>query len=72
MLYEVITGEKPLALYLFERDRAVIERVRQSVTAGGIGVNMTLAHFLHLNLPFGGIGHSGLGAAHGEWGFRVV
>jgi len=71
VLAEIEAGEKPLALYLFACDRALIERVSRATTSGALGVNVTLAHFLHLNLPFGGIGNSGLGAAHGEWGFRA-
>ncbi|MBZ4023797.1 aldehyde dehydrogenase [Rhodobacter sp. TJ_12] len=71
VLAEIAAGEKPLALYLFARDRAVIERVSAATTSGGVGVNVTLAHFLHLNLPFGGVGNSGLGAAHGRWGFAA-
>ena len=69
VLAEIEAGEKPLALYVFARDRAVIDRVRRATTSGAVGVNLTMAHFLHLNLPFGGVGTSGLGAAHGHWGF---
>lgn len=71
VLATIEAGEKPLALYLFARDRALIERVSGATTAGAVGVNVTLAHFLHLNLPFGGVGNSGLGAAHGRWGFEA-
>lgn len=71
VLGQIEAGEKPLALYLFERDRAVIEQISAATTSGALGVNITLAHYLHLNLPFGGIGNSGLGAAHGIWGFRA-
>jgi len=71
VLAQIEAGEKPLALYLFERDRAVIRRISAATTSGALGVNITLAHYLHLNLPFGGIGNSGLGAAHGIWGFRA-
>lgn len=71
VLEEISAGEKPLALYVFERNREVIARVQAATTSGAVGVNITLAHYLHLNLPFGGIGNSGLGAAHGEWGFRA-
>jgi len=71
VLGQIEAGEKPLALYLFERERAVIEHISAATTSGALGVNITLAHYLHLNLPFGGIGNSGLGAAHGIWGFRA-
>ncbi|SOB98989.1 aldehyde dehydrogenase (NAD+) [Rhodobacter sp. JA431] len=71
VLAEIEAGEKPLALYLFTKDRTLINRISAATTSGGVGVNVTLAHFLHLNLPFGGVGNSGLGAAHGRWGFAA-
>ncbi|MBD3786958.1 MAG: aldehyde dehydrogenase family protein [Sphingomonadales bacterium] len=71
VLDQIAAGETPLALYVFERDRAVIERVIGAVSSGTVGINVTLVQYLHLNLPFGGIGNSGLGAAHGLWGFRA-
>ncbi len=60
----------PLALSLFARDRDVERQVLERTTAGGMCVNEVLVHFSHGNLPFGGVNHSGLGKAHGEWGFR--
>ncbi len=62
---------KPLALYVFDRDRAVADRVIAGTSSGGVGVNLTLMHYTHHGLPFGGVNHSGHGAAHGEWGFRA-
>jgi aldehyde dehydrogenase (NAD+) len=64
-------GPKPLALYVFGKDKGFIDRVSTATSSGAVGVNVTLAHYMHLNLPFGGIGNSGIGAAHGEWGFRA-
>ena len=61
---------KPLALYIFEKDRSSIDRVIANTSTGGIGINVTVAQFLHPNLPFGGVNNSGIGAAHGEYGFR--
>jgi len=71
VIARVNAGPKPLALYVFETDRDLIETVTRDTSSGAVGVNVTLAHYLHLNLPFGGIGNSGLGAAHGIWGFRA-
>lgn len=71
VIARIAGGEKPLALYVFERDRSLIDRVIAGTQSGAVGINVTLAHYLHLNLPFGGIGMSGLGAAHGLWGFRA-
>ena len=68
----IVNGlEKPLVLYLFSRDRRVIERVLQQTRAGGTVVNDTLIHFYQVNLPFGGVGESGFGKAHGRFGFEA-
>jgi aldehyde dehydrogenase (NAD+) len=64
-------GDKPLALYIFDRDADRIDRVTRATTSGGVGVNLTLVQFSHPNLPFGGVNTSGIGAAHGETGFRA-
>ncbi|RME15670.1 MAG: aldehyde dehydrogenase family protein, partial [Alphaproteobacteria bacterium] len=64
-------GPKPLALYIFERDRALIDRVRRATSSGGVGVNITLQQAAHPHLPFGGVGMSGFGASRGEAGFRA-
>jgi coniferyl-aldehyde dehydrogenase len=45
--------------------------VLRETLAGGVTVNDTLWHFAHEGLPFGGVGASGIGAYHGEWGFRT-
>lgn len=71
VLAQIEAGPKPLALYVFEKDRATIDRITAATSSGAVGVNVTLAHFMHTGLPFGGIGTSGIGAAHGEWGFRA-
>lgn len=63
-------GDRPLALYVFGR-RDVTRRVTAETSSGSVGINLTVAPFVHPNLPFGGIGNSGLGAAHGEAGFRA-
>jgi aldehyde dehydrogenase (NAD+) len=63
--------EKPLVLYLFSRNRDVINRVMRETRAGGSVINDTLVHFYQLNLPFGGVGQSGIGKAHGRWGFEA-
>ncbi len=61
----------PLALYLFERDTAGIEKVLAQTRAGGVTVNDTLYHITQHKLPFGGVGPSGMGGYHGEAGFRT-
>ncbi|MEA2338781.1 MAG: aldehyde dehydrogenase [Thermoanaerobaculia bacterium] len=63
--------EKPLVLYLFSRSRKVINDVLRRTTAGGTAINDTLVQFYQLNLPFGGVGESGVGKAHGQFGFEA-
>ena len=65
----VNAGAPPLALYAFSRDRATVERILEQTTSGGVTVNDTLLHFGVHELPFGGIGPSGMGALHGKAGF---
>jgi len=61
----------PLALYLFETDKATIDRVLAHTHAGGVSVNDTLYHIAQHHLPFGGVGASGMGGYHGKAGFRT-
>ena len=60
---------RPLALYHFDNDRARTERVLERTTAGGVTVNDTVLHFVQNDLPFGGVGPSGMGHYHGHEGF---
>jgi coniferyl-aldehyde dehydrogenase len=62
--------ERPLALYWFGTDRTNRERVLRETIAGGVSINDTLIHVAQNCLPFGGIGASGHGQYHGEFGFR--
>ena len=64
-------GEKPLAAYLFSNDKAEQRRVVEEVPCGGTVVNHTLMHVLAPQLPFGGVGESGMGAYHGKWGYEA-
>jgi aldehyde dehydrogenase (NAD+) len=63
------TLPKPLALYVFARDGAVIDEVLRETSAGGTSVNNTILHVANPSLPFGGDGPSGIGKYHGEAGF---
>ncbi|HVE72554.1 MAG TPA: aldehyde dehydrogenase family protein [Thermoanaerobaculia bacterium] len=70
--YEVIgKREKPLVLYIFSRSRRVVREILAHTRAGGTVVNHTMIHFYALDLPFGGVGHSGLGRSHGFSGFEA-
>ena len=62
--------EKPLAVYIFSNRKADVERVFAEVSSGGATANHTLMHVLAPQLPFGGVGESGMGAYHGKWGFE--
>eukprot|EP00669_Euglena_mutabilis_P009165 TRINITY_DN4100_c0_g1_i1.p1 TRINITY_DN4100_c0_g1~~TRINITY_DN4100_c0_g1_i1.p1 ORF type:complete len:398 (-),score=155.09 TRINITY_DN4100_c0_g1_i1:304-1497(-) len=62
--------EKPLALYVFTGDSAVEHRVLTETSSGGFGVNEVVMHCINLELPFGGVGHSGMGAYHGRYSFE--
>lgn len=62
---------RPLALYWFGRDSGHRARVLRETVSGGVTINDALLHVAQENLPFGGVGESGLGAYHGEYGFRV-
>jgi aldehyde dehydrogenase (NAD+) len=59
----------PLALYFFSGSRRVIKKVRARVRAGGIGINTAVLQYTIPNLPFGGLGPSGMGNYHGKAGF---
>jgi len=60
---------RPLALYWFDRDSQRTERALRTIPAGGVSVNETLLHVAQESLPFGGVGASGMGHYHGQWGF---
>lgn len=64
-------GEKPLTMYVFSRDRAVVREIVRRTRAGSTAVNQTMVQFYELELPFGGVGNSGVGKAHGAWGFEA-
>jgi coniferyl-aldehyde dehydrogenase len=62
---------RPLALYYFDDDGGRVKRVLEQTVSGGAVVNDTLYHFAVDDLPFGGIGPSGMGAYHGVEGFQT-
>jgi coniferyl-aldehyde dehydrogenase len=61
----------PLALYLFSHDKMTIKTVLEKTQSGGVSINDTLLHCVQEELPFGGVGESGMGAYHGEAGFKT-
>jgi coniferyl-aldehyde dehydrogenase len=64
--------DRPLALYWFGKDDAARDDVLARTVSGGVTVNDCLFHFAQINQPRGGVGASGTGAYHGEWGFNAL
>lgn len=62
---------KPLSLYLFSEDENATERVLNELSFGGGAINDTLMHIANPNLPFGGVGNSGIGQYHGKYSFNT-
>ena len=62
--------EHPLAMYLFTNDMKWAKRVMRTQQYGGGCINEVCIHMMVKGVPFNGTGHSGMGAYHGEWGFR--
>lgn len=63
--------EKPLALYVFSNNKKFSVDLIKNLSFGGGCVNDTLVHFANNRLPFGGVGHSGIGAYHGKLSFNI-
>ena len=62
-------NEKPLSLYVFSNKKPFVENILSKYSFGCGVINDTLVHYGNPNLPFGGIGESGIGAYHGKTGF---
>ncbi len=63
--------DKPLAFYIFSENSKRIKKLVQNYQFGGGCVNDTIMHIAEKNLPFGGVGDSGMGAYHGKFGFST-
>lgn len=63
---------KPLAAYFFSGSTSVQQRLVDEIPSGGAVINHIAMHYLEPNLPFGGVGASGMGAYHGRWGFEAL
>ena len=61
--------EKPLALYYFSESKKNINYILRATTSGGVTINDTIIHVANGNLPFGGVGNSGVGNYHGKASF---
>ncbi|MCC6647227.1 MAG: coniferyl aldehyde dehydrogenase [Polyangiaceae bacterium] len=63
---------RPLALYVFSHDERTVQRTLRDTTSGGVSVNDTMVHFAQDDMPFGGVGASGMGHYHGREGFEAL
>ena len=63
--------DKPLAFYIFSKNKRTINNILAKTTSGGVCVNDVVIHYTNPNLPFGGVNNSGIGSAHGFYGFKA-
>ncbi|MCQ2592014.1 MAG: aldehyde dehydrogenase family protein [Treponema sp.] len=70
LLNTVTEREHGLSLYLFTKDIAWAKKIMATQQYGGGCINEVILHLMVKGVPFNGTGHSGMGAYHGEWGFR--
>jgi len=63
-------NSKPLALYIFSKDKKFITRIIKNNPSGGAAINDVVVHYANVNLPFGGVNTSGMGKSHGYYGFK--
>ncbi|HLD44190.1 MAG TPA: aldehyde dehydrogenase family protein [bacterium] len=71
-VYDIIRSRpRPLALYVFAKDNHFIETILNNTSSGGACINTLMVHLANNELPFGGIGYSGMGNYHGHFGFRT-
>ena len=68
---EIKERERPLALYLFTKNKSIEKKVLSEISFGGGCINDTIVHLATNHLPFGGVGFSGMGKYHGIESFKV-
>lgn len=69
VIEKVKKGSKPLACYVYSKSRKNIDKILHKISFGGGAVNDSMMHLSNHNLPFGGVGFSGIGSYHGKSGF---
>ena len=69
VIRSINTGARPLAIYPFSNDKRQVQMLLDRVMSGGVSVNEALFHVAQHDLPFGGVGESGMGHYHGKEGF---
>lgn len=68
---KVRDGEKPLAMYIFSKNKEYIGSIKSKISSGNITINDTVKHVSIDSLPFGGVGHSGMGSYHGKYSIET-
>ena len=71
VINKINDNPKPLALYVFDQNKSFARNIIERTSSGAAGINLAVVHALHPDLPFGGVNNSGIGASHGEYGFRA-
>ncbi len=71
VIRRINADQKPLALYVWSKTEANIQKVMLQTSSGGACINNSVVQFLHGNLPFGGVNNSGIGSGHGHYGFKA-
>ena len=71
VIAEINAAAKPLAIYAWTRSEPTVEALQTNTSSGSLCVNLCLQQFAQHNLPFGGVNNSGIGNAHGFFGFRA-
>ncbi len=71
VIKEVKSRTKPLSCYIYSNNRKVINKLLREISFGGGAINDSVMHLSNSNLPFGGVGFSGIGNYHGEAGFNT-
>ncbi len=71
-IISILGKEKPLAMYIFSQNEYITRRLLDNTSSGGVCINETIYHIASPELPFGGVGYSGMGKYHGIWGFREL
>jgi aldehyde dehydrogenase (NAD+) len=68
---EINLGPKPLAMYVWTKNDRTVQTLQTRTSSGSLCVNLCMQQFAQHNLPFGGVGNSGMGNAHGFFGFKA-
>ena len=71
-MHQILKGkEKPLAFYIFSNKKRFVNNIFSKYSFGGGVANDAIVHFANDNLPFGGVGNSGMGEYHGKYSFKI-